>query len=307
MQGKVVVITGATSGIGQVAAERLASLGARILIVARDPARAQDTLARLRAAGPGVDHGGFLADLSQLSEMRRVGADIAAQEPQIDVLVNNAGGFYGEREITGDGWERTFALNHMAYYVLTHALRRPLLSTPGARVINTSSEAHRAARPLFTDLQSLHGFNGAQAYCRSKLYNILFTRELARRWSSTGVSVNTFHPGVIASGLGRESGGLMYWVFQVMRPFAATPERGARTLVQLASDAEGQLHTGQYFVRSRPTEPTAAARNEEAALRLWQESARLAGLDADTGWQLQALTGDVATAMSAGPGLSQVS
>jgi NAD(P)-dependent dehydrogenase (short-subunit alcohol dehydrogenase family) len=287
MQGKLVVITGATSGIGQVAAERLAAAGACVVIVARDAGRGEATLQRLRQAGPAAAHRMHLADLSSLADMQRVGREIASREPRIDLLVNNAGAVYGERQITGDGWERTFALNHMAYYVLTHALRERLLATPNARVINTSSEAHRAARPQRCDTQSLHAFSGMQAYCRSKLYNILFTRELARRWFGSGVSVNCFHPGLVASGFARDSGGLLYWLVRALRPFALSPEGGAQTLLHLAMSPDGGNHTGQYFVRGRVVVPTQDATDDAAALQLWIESARLAGIDPDTGWQPQ--------------------
>src|SRR5690242_5384880 len=207
MQGKTVVITGTTSGIGAVAAERLAGQGARLLLVARDPRRAAAMLARLGQIAPGVGHGIYEADLSRFSEMRRVAAAIAAAEPHIDVLINNAGALFNTRRLTEDGLERTFALNHMAYFVLTCALIDRLKAAAPARIVSTASDAHRGARLNFADLQDEKGYEGYKAYGRSKLCNILFTRELARRLAGTGVTANCLHPGFVATHFGNESGG----------------------------------------------------------------------------------------------------
>jgi NAD(P)-dependent dehydrogenase (short-subunit alcohol dehydrogenase family) len=173
MTGKIVVITGATSGIGWVAAERLAGMGARLVLVARDRTRGETALARLRERSPGIAHGVHYADLSRLVEMGRVAAEIAAAEPRIDVLINNAGALFSVRRVTEDGLERTFALNHVAYFVLTHGLRAPLEAATPARVINVASDAHRGARLDFRDLQAVAGYRGFAAYGRSKLCNVL--------------------------------------------------------------------------------------------------------------------------------------
>src|ERR1043166_2838451 len=180
MQGKVVVITGATSGIGEVAAMRLAKLGARRVLIARDRARGEATLARLRAAGAGVAHVVHYADLSRLGETRRVAVAIAAAEPRIDLLVNNAGAIFAARAVTTDGLERTFALNHMSYFVLTAGLVDRLLAAAPARIVNTASNAHRRGHLDFADLQSARRYRAFAVYGTSKLCNILFTRELAR-------------------------------------------------------------------------------------------------------------------------------
>src|SRR5215470_1705938 len=207
MRGKVVVITGATSGIGQVAAEKLAGMGARLVLLARDKARGEAALARLRQAGPGVSHGIYYADLSRIAETKRIAATIAAVEPRIDVLINNAGALFGTRQLTEDGLERTFATNHMAYFVLTACLRDRLIAAAPARVVNTASDAHRGQSLDFSDLQLAHGFGPQSAYGKSKLCNILFTRELARRLTGTGVTANCLHPGFVSTNLGqRESG-----------------------------------------------------------------------------------------------------
>src|SRR6516225_12145040 len=176
-------------------------MGARIVLVGRDKPRAQTTLARLRERGPGLAHTVHYADLTRLAEMKRVAAQIAGAEPRIDVLINNAGAMFAARRVTEDGLERTFALNHMAYFVVTAGLRERLLASGTARIVNTASEAHRSATLTFEDLQLATGYGAVKAYNRSKLCNILFTRELARRLHGTGITANFLHPSsVIGNG-----------------------------------------------------------------------------------------------------------
>src|ERR1700736_5389 len=175
MKGKTVVITGGTSGIGEIAAERLAQLGARIVLIARDKSRGEVTLARLHEKAPDLAHTVRYADLTRISEMKRVAAEIASQEPRIDVLINNAGALFATRRLTEDGLECTFALNHMAYFVVTEGVRARLSASAPARIINTASGAHEGATLDFDDLQSAKNFRGMKAYRRSKLCNILFT------------------------------------------------------------------------------------------------------------------------------------
>jgi NAD(P)-dependent dehydrogenase (short-subunit alcohol dehydrogenase family) len=278
MHRKVVVITGATSGIGQVAAERLAALGARIVLVARDPGRAERTLARLRAAGPDIAHRAEFADLSLLAEMKRVGAEIAAAEPRIDVLINNAGNVFPNREVTADGLERTFATNHMAYFVLTHCLRERLIVAAPARIVNTASAAHIGRALDFDDLQLEKHYGIMTAYGRSKLANILFTRDLARRLAGTGVTANCLHPGFLATGLGQRGGGVFALAVRLSMLFAGRAEHGANTIVHLASSPDVAAISGRYFIDSRPAEPSAAAKDDAAAKRLWEESERIARL-----------------------------
>jgi NAD(P)-dependent dehydrogenase (short-subunit alcohol dehydrogenase family) len=201
MRDKVVVVTGGTSGIGQVAAQSLASQGARIVLIARDEARAAKTMAQLRAAGPHAKHSLHLADLSSMAQTRRVGEQIAAVEPRIDVLVNNAGAVFGHRKLTSEGLEMTFATDHMAYFVLTEALLRRLKATPGARIVSTSSSAHASGKLDFEDLQSEKTYSAFRAYATSKLCNVLFNRELARRLAGTGVTANCLHPGFVATSI----------------------------------------------------------------------------------------------------------
>jgi len=279
MQGKVVVITGATSGIGQVAAERLAGMGARIVLVARDKGRGEAALARLRERAPGAAHSIHYADLSRLAEMKRVAAEIAAAEPRIDALINNAGALFSSRHITKDGLELTFALNHMAYFVLTHGLSERLRASAPARVVNTASDAHKRAGLDLDDLQSANGYSGFKAYGRSKLWNILYTRELARRLAGEGVTANCLHPGFVATRFGDQSGGLLSAVVRMAKLFAISPEEGAETLVYLTSSPEVAHVSGAYFYRCRAAAPTKEAQDDAAAKRLWLETAKLAGLE----------------------------
>jgi NAD(P)-dependent dehydrogenase (short-subunit alcohol dehydrogenase family) len=277
--GKTVVITGGTSGIGQVAAEALAGMGARIVLIARDPARGEMTMARLRAKGPGAAHAVHYADLSRLAEMKRVGREIAAAEPRVDVLINNAGAMFSRREVTEDGLELTFATNHVAYFVLTHLLRDKLVASAPARVVSTASHAHKGAKLNFDDLQLTKGYGSFKAYGRSKLCNILFTRELARRLAGTGVTANCLHPGFVATRFGDGSAqGLGAQVFRLFKNFAITPEKGADTIIYLASSDVPTKATGAYFYKRQETTPTSEARDDQSARRLWEETAKLAGL-----------------------------
>jgi NAD(P)-dependent dehydrogenase (short-subunit alcohol dehydrogenase family) len=278
MLGKVVVISGATSGIGEVAAQRLAAMGARLVLIARDKARGQETLNRLPGNATGAAHAIYYGDLSRISETKRVAAQIAAAEPRIDVLINNAGALFGARGVTPDGLEKTFATNHMSYFVLTLGLRQSLVAAAPARVVSTASDAHKGYTLDFDDLQATKKYSSIGAYGRSKLCNILFTRELSRRWSGTGVSVNCLHPGFVATRFGDGSGGLLSRVVSVAKLFAIPPEKGAETIVYLASSPEVAKISGEYFYKCRPATPTAAARDDEAAKRLWIESEKLAGI-----------------------------
>src|SRR5271163_4008099 len=270
MQGKTIVATGATSGIGEVAVLALAGLGARIVFIARDEARAQATLRKLEAKAPGLGHRLHLAELSSMADTRKVGAAIAASEPRIDVLINNAGALFSARQVTPEGLELTFALNHMAYFVLTEALRDKLVASAPARIVSTSSTAHQGASLDFDDLQSAKGYGGLKVYGRSKLANILFTREIARRLAGTGVTANCVHPGLVATRIGHSAGGWASLVIRLMQTRALSREEGADTIVYLASSPEVETTTGEYFVKRKITEPSPAARDDAAAKRLWE-------------------------------------
>ena len=279
MRGKVVVITGATSGIGEVAAQRLAAMGARIVLVARDRTRGEAALERLRRGDAGLAHTVHYGDLSRISEMKRLAVEIAAAEPRIDVLINNAGALFGSRQVTEDNLEFTFATNHMAYFVLTQGLRERLFASSPARIVNTASDAHKGRVLDFEDLQSKKGYAAVNVYGRSKLCNILFTRELARRWSGRGVTANCLHPGFVATRFGDGSGGLLSYGVRLAKTFAISPDKGAQTIVYMASSPDVTGVTGEYYYQCRPATPTTQARDDAAAQRLWIESAKLAGIE----------------------------
>ena len=235
MTGKTIVITGGTSGIGQAAAEKLAGMGARVVLVARDKTRGEVALARLRERGPSAAHGIHYADLSRIAEMKRVAGEIAAAEPRIDVLINNAGGIVPRRTVTQDGFEMTFATNHLAYFVLTNGLLERLIASAPARVVNTASDAHKFGALDFGDLQTEKNYKMFRTYGVSKLCNILFTRELARRLAGTGVTANSVHPGFVSTRLGDQDGGFAKYAAWFIKMFGRSPEKGAETIVYLAS------------------------------------------------------------------------
>lgn len=278
MQGKVVVITGGTSGIGQVSAEKLAAMGARIVLVARSKSRGEATLGRLREIAPKEKHSVHYGDVSRLNDLNRLAADIRSAEPRIDVLINNAGAAFGERKVTEDGLELTFATNHMSYFLLTHGLRDALVAAGAARVINTSSAAHYRAKIDFDDLQMKNNYSSIRAYGCSKLCNILFTRALVRRLEGTGITANSLHPGFVKTRIGDETTGFGATIFRFMKNFAITPEKGAETIVYLTSSKDIAKTTGLYFDKCKPVVPSKLAQDDAAAERLWQETAKLAGI-----------------------------
>jgi NAD(P)-dependent dehydrogenase (short-subunit alcohol dehydrogenase family) len=278
MQGRVVVITGGTSGIGKVAAEKLAFMGARIVLVARDRKRGQSTMEKLRHLGPG-NHSIYYADLSRLNEMKGVADRIAAAESRIDVLINNAGAMFGRRHLTEDGLEQTFALNHMSYFVLGNRLYDSLRAAAPARLINTASDAHRGQELDFSDLQSAREYQGFPAYGRTKLCNILHTSELSRRWAGTGVTANSLHHGFVNTRFGGAIGGVWGIRFAISKFFALSPEKGAETMIYLASSQDPSVvnANGLYFNMCRAAAPSLEARDAETARRLWDVSEKLAG------------------------------
>ena len=247
------------------------------MLVARDRTRGDALLVRLNATTPGIVHTAHYADLSSLAEVRRVGQEIAAAEPRIDILINNAGAVFSQRTVTADGLERTFALNHMAYVVLTSALLDRLVTSAPARIINTASNAHRKGKLDFNDLQSAKSYRPFTVYGTSKLANILFTRELARRLAGRGVTVNSFTPGFVATRFGDEAGGLTGAFLRLgKRLVAKTSEQGADTLVWLASSPDVATVSGEFFDKRRRGTLTADAQNDALAHRLWDESERIA-------------------------------
>jgi NAD(P)-dependent dehydrogenase (short-subunit alcohol dehydrogenase family) len=276
--GKICVVTGATSGIGLVTAEHLAAMGARLVLVGRDKAKGDAALRRIKRRAPAAHAEIHYADLARMDDVRRLGRELAAL-PRIDVLVNNAGAIFRRRQAAPDGLERTFALNHMAYFLLTALLRERLAAAAPSRIVSVASEAHRGVTLDFDDLQSARRYNGWTAYRRSKLCNVLFTRELAHRLQGTGVTANCLHPGFVASRFGDNNAGVFRLALSIAkRLFAISEERGAATSVYLASSPEVGGTSGLYFDKCRPRVPSAAAQDDGAGRRLWEESARLAGL-----------------------------
>jgi NAD(P)-dependent dehydrogenase (short-subunit alcohol dehydrogenase family) len=275
MQGKTVVITGGTSGIGQVAAETLAGMGARIVQVARSQSRGEAALSRLREIAPGLKHAIHYADLSRLAELKRVAKEIAVAEPRIDVLINNAGAFFSQRQVTEDGLELTLATNHLSYFVLTDGLRERLVNSAPSRIVNTSSHAHYRGAIDFDNLQYEHDYKSFQAYCRSKLCNVLFTRVLARRLAGTGVTANSLHPGFVNTRFGDQGTGFGAAAMRLMKIFAITPEKGAETIVYLTSSNEVATTSGLYFYKCKPVEPSKLAHDDALANRLWEYTDRL--------------------------------
>jgi NAD(P)-dependent dehydrogenase (short-subunit alcohol dehydrogenase family) len=278
MHGNTVVITGATSGIGEIAAIRLAEQGARIVFTARDEKRGAATLEKLRRANAATEHVMHLGDLSLVAEQKRLAAGISA-EPRIDVLINNAGALFNKRIETSEGLEKTFALNHMSYFTITNLLLGRLKATPGARIVSTSSRAHTSGKLDFTDLQARKDFRGFRAYGNSKLCNILFTRALAKRLAGTGVTANCLHPGFVATRFADESGGMLRYVVAIAKSLMAIPEEeGAKTIIYLASSPDVALVSGEYFYQCKVATPTAEAQSDADAERLWQESAKIAAI-----------------------------
>ncbi len=238
------------------------------MLIARDGERAKATLAKLAGTG----HAAHIADLSRLSEMKRVAGEI---EGDVDVLINNAGALFGKRQVTEDGLEMTFAVNHMAYFVVTNLLLPRMRA--GARIVSTASDAHRGAKLDFDDLQNEKRYSAFSVYGKSKLCNILFTRELARRVDGSGVTATCLHPGFVATRFGDHSGGLFQTAVKIAKPLGAiSPEEGAKTIVYLASSPEVEGQSGGYYVKCKLAVPTRAAQNDADAKRLWDASAKIA-------------------------------
>lgn len=274
MQGKTCVLTGASSGIGKAAAVALGAMGARLLLVARNAERGQAVVNEIRASGGEAEL--LLADLSDQAAIRNLARVILEQCPRLDVLINNAGAVFASRTVTADGLEATFATNHLAYFLLTQLLLDRLKASAPARIVNVSSRAHWSAAGIpFDDLQAEHGYNSWRRYCESKLANILFTRELARRLGDSGVAVNALHPGVVATGFGQHAGTMMRLAFQLMRPFLLSPQRGAETVVYLATSPAVAGVTGKYFDKCAEAKISQAAQDDDQARRLWEVSMQL--------------------------------
>jgi NAD(P)-dependent dehydrogenase (short-subunit alcohol dehydrogenase family) len=274
-----VLLTGATSGIGLAAAVELARRGGKLAIVARSRERAEEAVRRIKAATPGATVDVLEADLASQSSVRQLAAEALERYPKLDVLVNNAGAIYAQRQLTGEGVELTWAVNHLAPFLLTTLLEDRLKESAPARVITTSSDAHQGAHIPFDDLaaERSYGLQGFERYGQSKLANILFTLELARRLEGTGVTAYCFHPGLVNTGFNRNNGLLMGIGMAIVRPFSRSPEKGAETLVWLA-DSAAAGPSGAYFHDKKAVTPTAAGQDVAAARRLWEVSEKQTAL-----------------------------
>lgn len=280
MAGMTALVTGATSGIGRATALGLATRGAHVAITGRDRGRTAGAAREIRAAG-GEPVDVFVADLSSQSELRRLADEVLDSLPRIDVLVNNVGGYWNTRHITADGLERTFAVNHLAPFLLTNLLLDRLKLSAPARVVTVASHVHASGRIDFDDLQGERSYSGARAYNQSKLANVLFTYELARELSDTAVTANALHPGLVRTSFGAEDPAAgQRLVIPFLRPFMKSPANGAATSIHLASAPDLEQVTGRYFANSTPKRSSKPSYDAVAATQLWQVSADLVGLTA---------------------------
>lgn len=282
MTTKTVLVTGGTGGIGKAAAVGLASMGAHVGITGRDRARAEQAAAAIadESGNPAVDV--FVGDMSSQTEVRRLASEVLAAYSHLDVLVNNVGGFWAHRHLTADGLEHTFALNHLAPFLLTNLLLERLMASEPARVVTVSSGAHATGRIDFDDLMGEQSYSGQQAYNQSKLANIMFTYQLARRLEGTGVTANVLHPGMTNTAFSAEDPARkMAPIVFAARPFMRSPEKGADTAVYLASSPEVEGVTGEYFFNRKTKKSGASSYDTDVTARLWQISAELVGIPYD--------------------------
>lgn len=278
MNGKTVLVTGATGGIGRATAHGLAMMGAHLIVTGRDPKRTDETAKEIRAAGGGkVD--AFVADLSSQAQIRSLADELLTAFPRIDVLINNAGGYWNTRHTTADGLEHTFALNHLAPFLLTNLLLKRLQLSGPARVVTVASNAQAMGRINFNDLQGEHSYSGARAYNQSKLANLLFTYELDRRLHGTGVTANALHPGLVSTGFGAEDPGrAQRLLVPILRPFMLTTAQGAATSVHIASAPDLAQVSGRFFAKRKPRRSSTASYDRATAAKLWNVSAEMTGL-----------------------------
>jgi NAD(P)-dependent dehydrogenase (short-subunit alcohol dehydrogenase family) len=281
MRGKTCLITGATFGIGKATARGIARCGARVVIVGRDAERTPATVAWLRRESGNEQVEYLLADLFAQADLRRLAQEFAARHTRLDVLVNNAGGFFSERATTADGFERTWALNHLAYFRLTLALLPLLKASAPARIVNVASNVHARGRIDFDDLGGARRYDGVRAYCQSKLANVLFTYALARRLAGTGVTANCLHPGMVATGLSRNMRGIPRLFMNAVSAFILTPEQGASTSIHVATSPDVAGVSGKYFVKCNARRSCRLSYDEALQERLWAVSLQQTGLDID--------------------------
>ena len=276
MHGKTVLITGATQGIGKQSAIALGAMGAKLVLVCRNEQKARASIEDIEREGKckGVEL--IVADLSSMAEVRRAAQEFLAKHDRLDVLLNNAGVLVTSRKTTVDGLETTFATNHLAYFLMTELLLPALKKTDHARIVNVASHAHKRAKAIrFDDLQFEKNYSTFDAYSHSKLCNIAFTYELARRLQGSGVTANCLHPGVVATGFGQTYGGAMSWLIKIAHVFMIDPKKGAETSVYLASSKDVEGVTGKYYDKCKAVPSTKVSYDQAAAKRLWEVSEAL--------------------------------
>jgi NAD(P)-dependent dehydrogenase (short-subunit alcohol dehydrogenase family) len=280
MTGNVCMVTGATSGIGLVTAHELARLGAVVIVVGRDPEKGHVTITNIQkeTGNPAVHY--LNADFASLSQVRKLATDFQSQFDRLDVLINNAGAFFFRRALSEDGFEKTFAVNHLSFFLLTSLLLDTLKASAPARIVNVSSNGHYGAALDFDDLQGEKGIASMQAYGRSKFANVLFTYELARRLEGSGVTANVLHPGFVRTNMGKNNGWLARLLIPLFQLRGISPEEGARTSIYLASSPDVEGISGKYYVKGEAVPSDPATYDEGAARRLWEISVQMVGLDA---------------------------
>lgn len=282
MKGKVCLITGATNGIGLETARELAKMETKVVLVGRSAQKAQQVVNQLKedTGNQHIDY--LLADLSLMGQVRKLADEFKAKYERLDVLLNNAGAMFMSKQVTAEGYEMTFALNHLSYFALSHLLLDILKDTAPARIINVSSDAHRLSGRLdFDNLQGEKSYNGLQAYNVSKLENILFTYEMARRLDNIGVTANALHPGLVRSGFGHNNNFLMKIAMTAFQMFGISAVEGAKTSVYLASSMDVVNVNGKYFDKCKAVSSNEASHNREDQKRLWEISEQLTGIKSE--------------------------
>ncbi len=279
MNGKVVIVTGATSGIGEVTARELAGMGASLVMIGRDRAKSDRVANEIRQKTGNTHVVYLVGDLSSQKDVRRLADEFKVHFSRLDVLLNNAGAVFLTRRETVDGIEMTFGLNHLNYFLLTNLLLDRLVASAPARIVNVSSSAHYGAQLYFDDLENKKGYNGMRAYGQSKLANVLFSYELARRLEGKGVTVNALHPGFVASNFAKNNLGILKPLISLVQMGAISSEQGAQTSIYLATSPEVEGVTGKFFDKMKAVESSPASKDEESARRLWDISAKMTGLE----------------------------
>jgi NAD(P)-dependent dehydrogenase (short-subunit alcohol dehydrogenase family) len=279
MNGKICLITGANTGIGKVTAQKLADFGATIVMVCRNPHKGEAALNEIKKKSGNANVELMIADLSSQAEIRRLADEFKAKHSHLHVLVNNAGVYIPKPTLTADNIETTFAVNHLAYFLLTNLLLDVLKQSAPSRIISVSSEAHKYGKVEFDNLQGEREYKGIPAYSNSKLENVLFTRELANRLAGTGVTANSLHPGAVATSIFRNTPKPIEWLIKM---FTMSPEKGAETSIYLATSSEVEGITGKYFEKKLEKYPSRIAQDDELARKLWQVSEQLTGLNQGT-------------------------